>query len=63
MIDIPVQAGANILMKHPLQLTRNLGLFVGGLGLVYVALWWQSHAAQAGGPLQALALVLGSALA
>lgn len=45
------------------RLARNLGLFVGGLGLVYVALWWQSHAAQAGGPLQALALVLGSALA
>lgn len=42
---------------------RNLGLLVGALGLVYVGLWWRSHAAQAGPTVQALALALGMALA
>jgi len=44
-------------------LARNVGLAFGTAGLVYVAVWWRSHASQAPLVAQAAALVFGVGLA
>jgi hypothetical protein len=47
---------------HP-ALSRNVGLALGTLGLVYLALWWRSHALGAPLAVQALGAVAGLGLA
>ena len=40
-------------------LSRDVGLALATLGLAYVALWWQSHAAEMSTPMKAASLLVG----